>query len=132
MSDSYKAYRDRQISICVQNERGILAAMTTLLGQHHINILAMTLTGGQDHGYMRIVVDQTDAAVDILVQNEYLAFVSDVVLLEIDNTPGALGAVAEEWCRLGVNIDYVYCAGGPGVSRGLVVIHVDNIDLALN
>lgn len=132
MSACYKAQRGRQISICVQNELGILAKITTMLGKHNINIFALTLTGGLDHGYLRLIVDKTDEAMSVLEQNEYLAFISDVILLEINNEPGALGKVADEWRQRGAGIEYVYCAGGPSVNQGLVVVCVDAIEKALS
>jgi len=128
---SFKAEKSRQISVFVENRPGTLAAVATLLGEQKINIYAMTLTGGIDHGYVQLVVDKTAEASALLDQEGYLSFERDVVLLEIANEPGSLAEVIRQWGEAKVNIDYAYCAGGPSVERGLVVVRVDDADRAL-
>ena len=55
----------------------------------------------------------------------------DVILLELSNRPGSLGCVAGTLAAAGINLDYAYCAGGPSVDKGLVVVRVDNSEKAL-
>ncbi|NCC51839.1 MAG: ACT domain-containing protein, partial [Spartobacteria bacterium] len=57
MSDTYSMQPGQQISVSVQNEPGTLAELTSFLGDNDINVYALTLTGGIDHGYVRMVVD---------------------------------------------------------------------------
>ena len=126
-----EAKRGVQLSVSVQNERGVVSRITGLLGREGINIHALTLTGGIDHGYIRLIVDQEKKAEQLLKADGFLVFTREVVLLEIENRPGALGEVSALWADHGVNLEYAYCAGGPSVNRGLVVLRVDDTDKAL-
>ena len=126
-----RAARGRQISIFVDDRPGTLARLTLRLGEAGINIHALSLAEGLDHGYVRMVVDRPDEAIRQLESDGHLFFEREVILLEIPNAPSALGRVAERWGLQGINIEYVYCAGGPGVDHGLVVVRVDRIDDAL-
>ena len=126
-----KVKKGLQISIAVQDERGILSRITSLLGDEGLNIYALTLTGGIDHGDIRIVVDQHELAMNALNRAGYLVFEREVILLEIPNEAGALGAVSSLWAEAGVNMEYAYCAGGPSVQQGMVVLRVDDTDTAL-
>ena len=120
-----------QLSISVQNERGILASIARCLGKAGVNIHALTLTGGIDHGYVRMVTSDPARARHALMRDGHLVFERDVILLEIENVPGALAEVAEKWAGHGVNLEYAYCAGGPAVERGLVILRVDDTVKAL-
>jgi hypothetical protein len=62
----------------------------------------------------------------------YLVFERDVVLVEIPNEPGSLGKVTQAWAEAGINLEYAYCAGGPSVKHGLIVMRVDNTEKALD
>jgi len=131
MSNSIHAERGKQIALSMQNEAGNLAELTQFLGEQGINIYALTLTGGIDHGYVRMVVDKHSEAMEALAAHGKLVFERDVVLLEVLNSPGSLGQASKVWAEGGVNIEYVYCAGGPNVEQGLVVVRVDDVDKAI-
>lgn len=127
-----EAKRGVQLSVSVQNECGMLSRITGLLGDAGVNVHALTLTGGIDHGYIRLIVDREEEAARLLKAEGFLVFSREVVLLEIENRPGALGEVSALWAENGVNLEYAYCAGGPSVNRGLVVLRVDEVDKALD
>ncbi len=121
----FKIESGKQISIFLENEPGSLSKVARLLGDNGINMYGLTVAEGIDHGYVRMVVDREQEAVKLLDENGYMAFERDVLLLEISNNPGSFAVVAQQLGDKGVNIEYAYCAGGPNVDRGMVVIYVD-------
>lgn len=127
----YSIEKGRQISVFIEDEPGTLGHVTHLLGEKGINIFALTLSEGLGHGYLRMVVDKPDEALAVLKEADELTLERDVLLLELSNTPGSLGAVASELGRNGINIHYAYCAGGPSVDKGLVVLRVSDADRAI-
>ena len=115
----------KQISVFLANRPGALSEIAGLLGKAGVNIHAMTLTEGLEHGYARLVVDQHAVAMQTLTKAGHLVFDRDVVLLEIANQPGVIGEVSR-WLGEGkINIEYAYCAGGPQLEQGLVILKVD-------
>lgn len=127
----FKIESGKQISIFLENEPGSLSKVARLLGDNGINMYGLTVAEGIDHGYVRMVVDREQEAVKLLDENGYMAFERDVLLLEISNNPGSFAVVAQQLGDKGVNIEYAYCAGGPNVDRGMVVIYVDKNNSAL-
>ena len=123
--------RGRQISVFVDDTPGTLAGIAELLGKNGINIFALTLAEGLGHGYVRLVVDKPDECVKVLKAAEELVLERDVILLELSNAPGSLGIVARKLGDAGINLEYAYCAGGPSVDKGLVVVRVNDTDKAL-
>lgn len=126
----YSMRRGRQISVFLDNRPGTLNRLLDPLGEAGINIHALSATEGLDHGYVRLVVDDPDRALERLNEMKQLAYTRDVLLLEIGNRPGVLAAVAEVLGATGVNIEYAYCAGGPALDRGLIVLRVSDVEAA--
>ena len=127
----HSAKLGKQLSVFVEDQPGTLAAITSLLGKNGINIYALTLAEGLGHGYVRMVVDKHDEAMKVLRAAEELIMERDVILLELSNQPGSLGRVAAILAAAGVNLEYAYCAGGPSVDKGLVVVRAGDPEKAL-
>ncbi len=122
----YSANTARQISVFLDDQPGTLAAIAALLSRRGINIYALSLTDGIGHGYVRMVVDKNEEAIKVLREADELVLEKDVLVLELSNEPGSLGIVAGKLGEAGVNLEYAYCAGGPNVDRGMVVVKVDD------
>lgn len=123
--------RDTQVSVFLDDRPGTLGRITGLLGRESINIYGLSVAEGVDHGYIRMVTSDADRTAELFREAGFLAFTREVLLLEIDNEPGALGMVARAWGQAGVNIDYAYCAGGPRIECGLIVVRVGDISRAV-
>jgi hypothetical protein len=121
--------RVQQLCVLVENRPGALAEIVLSLGQRGINILAINLAEGLDHGYVRLVVDRPDDALRILSTTTHLVFTRDALAIPLEHRPGALGEVLELWGRSGVNVDYAY-VGLTADCRPLLIAHVDQPDRA--
>jgi hypothetical protein len=79
---------------------------------------------------IRMLVDQTDKAIDLLSKNDYLFDIMPVMTLELENKPGSLAAVANKFGEEGININYVYGTVSSPDEKCLFVFCPENIDLA--
>ena len=122
--------KGRQISVFLDDKPGTLANVTAVLGSHHVNIYALSLAEGIGHGYVRMVVNKPDEAHQILKDAGELVMEREVLLLELSNEPGSLGEIARVLAEKGLNLEYAYCAGGPSVDKGLVIVKVDDTEKA--
>ncbi len=123
--------KGKQLSVFLDDKPGTLANISRILGQHQINIYALSLAEGIGHGYVRMVVNKHEEAGQVLRDAGELTMERDVLLLELSNEPGSLGGVAQVLADAGINMEYAYCAGGPSVDKGLVVIRVAETEKAL-
>lgn len=83
-----------------------------------------------DHALIRLLVDNTDKAIDRLSKNGYVFDIMPVIALEIENQPGILAAMARKFGEEGININYVY---GSALSTGktsLFVFSPEDIEVA--
>lgn len=79
---------------------------------------------------IRLLVDQTDKAIDLLSKNEYIFDILPVIAVELDNRPGALAEVATKFGEEGININYVYGSVSSPDEKCLFVFCPEDIELA--
>ena len=79
---------------------------------------------------IRMIVDQTDKAIDLLSKNDYLFDIMPVMTLELENRPGSLAAIANKFGDEGININYVYGTVSSPDEKCLFVFCPEDIDLA--
>ena len=79
---------------------------------------------------VRLLVDHTDKAMDLLTVNEYIFDIMPVVALELENRPGELAAITNKFGEEGININYVYGSVSSPDAKCLFVFCPEDIDLA--
>ena len=83
-----------------------------------------------DYALIRLLVDGTDKAIDLLSRKGYVFDMMPVIALEIDNKPGTLAKMAKKFGEEGININYVYGSARPGEEKSLFVFSPEDIDAA--
>jgi hypothetical protein len=83
-----------------------------------------------DFALIRLLVANTDRAIDLLSKGDYLFDIMPVIALEIDNKPGTLAQMAKKFGEEGININYVYGSALPRGKKSLFVFCPEDIELA--
>ncbi len=84
-----------------------------------------------EYALVRLIVSDTDKAVDLLSTEEYLFDVIPVIALLMENEPGSLAKFANTLGEQGVNIHYVYGSAVPGTDKSLFVFCPEDINQAV-
>jgi len=79
---------------------------------------------------IRLLVDYTDKAVDLLSQNEYIFDIMPVIAIELENKPGTLAEITTKFGEEGININYVYGSVSSPDEKCLFVFCPEDIELA--
>ncbi len=90
-----------QLALFLENQPGTLAAVCDELAKADINILALTISDTVDHSVVRMIVSDTDKAMEIFEEHGTLVVENKVLLAHIDNKPGSLSRIAHELAELG-------------------------------
>ena len=98
----------RQISIFLENKQGILAAVTQNLSDAGVNIRALALADTERFGILRIIADNTEAAVNALRNAGVTAKVSEVVGVEVPDRAGGLAEILSLFEKSAVSLEYMY------------------------
>lgn len=121
----------KQLALFLENRPGSLARVCDALIEAKINIYAMSTGDTVDHNVVRMVVSDPGAAMRLFEEHGSLVIANDVLLVEEDNRPGALGRIAHKLADAGVNIEYAYCATVPKTKSGLLVLRTSDVKKAL-
>jgi hypothetical protein len=121
----------KQISVFLENARGRLAEVTRTLAKEHVNIRALSLADTADFGVLRLIVDGPDRCLAALKSAGFVAQVTDVVAVEVEDAPGGLARVLEVLDRDGVNVEYMYAYVEKRRDNAIVICRIDDREKAL-
>lgn len=123
--------RIKQISVFVGNESGRLVDMLKPLEKNRINIQALCVADSADFGIVRMVVSDTEGAVDALHEAGFTLRVNEVLTYQMPDTPGGLlKNVAELLAKAGINLEYFYAFIASKVGKATVVLKVSDPEKA--
>ncbi|MCG2712104.1 MAG: hypothetical protein L6416_07255 [Candidatus Omnitrophica bacterium] len=121
----------KEISVVVVNEIGALSRMTSFLVNHGINLEAIAGYSnniGDQAGLMFITNDNV-SAVEALASSGYTdTKENEVIIVELENTPGALKNISERLAQNNINITYIYCTTCMGGCPAKIILSTtDNL-----
>lgn len=115
----------KQLSVFLENVPGRLRAVTSILAENNINIRALSLADTTDFGILRLIVDNPNKAANILKDKNLAVKLSDVIAVEMENSPGGLDQVLKILEKENINIEYLYAFMGSKPKKALVILRVD-------
>jgi hypothetical protein len=77
-----------------------------------------------------MVVSDPTKALMLLGERGVLALETEVLMIETENHPGALGRIAERLAEAEVNIEYAYMAATLNSPNGLMILRPDDVEKA--
>lgn len=122
----------KQISIFLENKAGRLAHVTRVLGDAGINIRALSIADTSDFGILRVIVNDPDKAYRVLREAEFTVSETEVIAVQVPDSPGGLASVLEQMSEANLNIEYLYAFIGSSGNDALVIFKVEDIEKARN
>ncbi|MBM4024687.1 MAG: ACT domain-containing protein [Planctomycetes bacterium] len=119
-----------QISIFLENRKGRLYDVCSLLGTNHVNIRALTIAETESFGVLRIVVDKSDLAIQLLRDHHFVANFTDVVAIEVPDQPGGLASILKILADNDVNVEYMYGFVEKFSDKALLVMRFEDTEFA--
>ena len=116
----------KQISVFLENNAGRLAEVTRVLADAGINLRAISIADTADFGILRLIVDKCDTALETLKSAGFTTRISDVVAVEIEDSPGSLARVMELFRKTNVNIEYLYASLEGNVGKAVVIFKLED------
>ena len=114
-----------QISVFVENSTGKLQLLTDILARNGINMRALSLAETSDFGIVRTIVDDIDAASNVLQAEGFVYTVTKVLGVAIPDEPGGLNRVLQVLAENNINMEYMYAfLGGRDAMHAYMIFHV--------
>lgn len=117
----------KQLSIFVENEVGIIAQVTDILQRNSINIRAISSYDAPEFAILRTIVNDPERAKAVLAENSFVARITDVVAIELDDKPGELNRVLNIIAEAGLHMNYIYSLVLRENGLPLIILHMDNM-----
>jgi len=120
--------RITEIFVLLDNKPSTLGDLCTCLAEEEINIESI----GVFHDTAKIYVKNLNKAVKVLSKREEYANheLRDVLLVDLENKPGALAELTSKLGDEGINIEYCYGTLNRKGDKVSVILDVSNIDRA--
>lgn len=94
----------KQLTVLVPNQRGVAAEIASCLAERGVNIEEIDIEGVEDRGIIVLSVDRYDEALRALRDHGFRAITQDVLLVRLEDRPGALAAVAMRLKDAGIDL----------------------------
>ena len=123
---------EKQLAVFLDNRPGVLARLCRALAKAKVNIRALSIVDTIDHAVVRMVVDNTREAEQVILQLHEKIQARDVVFMDVPNEIGALAKIAERLAESGINLEYAYCTMSPSHSAGAIVLRTNDLEATIN
>jgi len=122
----------KQISIFMENKYGRMARVAKVLADANVNIRALTIAEAGDFGIVRMVVDDTEKGYKVLRDEGFTVLKTDVLAVEITDSPGGLYEIVSSLGMNEINVDYAYAFVTAKSERAMLILRVDDLNGAAN
>ena len=123
----------KQISVFVENKTGKLAEVTRYIADNNINMKALSVADTHDFGILRIICEEHDTAVKVLKDGGYVVAETEVLAVEIPDTPGALANILEVLVKADIAVEYTYAfLSVKNLGHAYMIFRVDDNEKAKN
>ena len=116
----------KQVSVFLENRAGRMAEVARLLGNNRINIRALSIAETAGYGVLRLIVNDVKKAEGVLRDAGFTVDLTDVIALEIPDTPGGLADVLDRLTQANISIEYLYAFVEKSADKAVVVFRFED------
>lgn len=117
-----------EVFVVLEDRPGSIGDLCRVLKKKGINILGI----GVFFDTARLHVDNTSKTIQVLKEYDYQTEERDVLRVTMSNKPGMLSHLTEKLGKAGINIKYLYSTLTIEQPNGIVILEVDQLQLALD
>src|SRR5512136_737326 len=113
-----------QISVFSENKPGRIEKISRIFSEEGINILAISITSTNGFGIIKLLVDNCDLAYEKLKLAGFTATMSEVLAIEMKDSPGGLYEVSHILAKNDINIENAYVYVVESRARAFLLVEV--------
>ena len=111
---------------------GSLSKPLEVLSLANVNIRAMCMADTSEFGILRLVVDDPIKGKEILEENNFLVKITDIIGVEMNDSPGGLTNVLRVIKQNMIDLEYLYAFSHEKEGKAILLLHADDIDNLIN
>lgn len=117
----------KQVSVLIENRIGSSWVVFQAMADNNINILSYSIEDAPETGTLRLIVDNSTKADEVLRQMGFHTQLTKVYSMNVPNKTGSMSKVLKYLAEKNISIDFMYAFQYMGISQ--TVIH--SSDMAL-
>ena len=121
-----------QISVFLENKSGRLAEVAGVLAKAGVNIRALSLADTTDFGILRLIVNDTEKAKQVLKENGFTVGKTEVLAVEVPDRPGGLATILNAMRDAGINVEYMYAFVQKSGGNAIIIFRFDELEKAIS
>ena len=121
-----------QIAVFLENKSGRLAEVATVLAEGGINIRALSLADTTDFGILRLIVNDTEKAKQVLKDHGFTVGKTEVIGVEVADRPGGLAEILNVMKENAINVEYMYAFVQKSVGNAIIIFRFDELEKAID
>lgn len=98
----------KQLSVFIENKAGAVKDIANLLGNNNINMRSLQIADSKDFGILRLIVDDSSKALELVKNAGYTAKLTDVISVVVPDKPNGLNDLLKLLADSNIEIDYLY------------------------
>jgi hypothetical protein len=125
-------YKIEQIAVFLANGIDRLADLTSLLAENGINIRSLFLADTAAYAILRLIVNDTEKAKQVLTEGGFTIGRNDVLAIEVPDRPGATASALQTIKKHGLELEYMYAFAQGGGESALIIFRFSQPDTAIS
>ena len=119
----------KQVSVFIENKPGTIVEVLMTLKSAGVQLHAISIADTAEYGICRLICDDADNACKVLRSSGFVASVTSVFIVRMDDKPGSAADIVGLFASAGVGIAYLYSAIIGGTP--FLVFRTDDSDRAV-
>ena len=111
----------KQTTVFIENRKGRLTEVLNVFKANAVNIVSLSLADTAEYGLLRVISDNPLKAKESLTQAGFSSMLTDVLIVKIPHTPGALQNILRVIAEEELNVEYMYGLSVGGEEASIVV-----------
>jgi hypothetical protein len=122
----------KQLSVFLENKPGRLRELCALLADSGINMITISLADTEQFGILRLIVSDSEAAKAVLQEKGFVAKITEVIAVEVNDEPGGLRDVLQVEEGAGISVEYMYAFTIKSGENAILLFRFDDMDKAVS
>ena len=123
--------KTQQLSIFLENKPGAIKNAVKALSDAKVNIRAMSLADTEDFGILRLIANDSNAAITALQKAGFTVQLTDVVAVEVPDRPGGLYEILSILSQKEINTEYAYAFIARKTDKAITIFRFTQTDEAI-
>lgn len=116
----------QQLSVFVENRPGSLVSVLKTLADAQIDLNGLSVADTTEFGVLRLILSDPAKGEEVLQEAGFIVKATDVLAIDVNDTPGGLFQIANMLSLHGLNIEYMYAFGTKKDRHAMIIFKTED------